>query len=388
MAPAHVRCWARSGTAPPMPTATQRELDRRRAEAPTPPGSASTSPRDAETAYEVSVRLTPSSSGPSVSAGPVDQHALRDRPRLAHAPDRVERAVDRQHQRERGDHQHHQADDAEPARLGRELGQRGQHRLGDGVGHQALQEVLLQRLLEASRTSGTREQRQHHRHQRHQRDQRGEGQAAGGERRGGLRGSAARSVRSGVEPGPGAAACATAAATLRASSRVGARGRELMLAIMPAMTPRPPQPPRRARGVAAPTRASPRAGGGLLAPDRARPGVGAVAGAHRHAHAGAQGAAAAAAAGRAAALAPLHLPLAQPAGLAVRRRRRGARGQRPRHSARRWRALEVAALRSSLFAACAVHIRQRALRRAATAADMSADAARARCATCVGARTC
>ncbi len=50
-----------------------------------------------------------SSSGPSVMRGPVDQHPLRQRPRLAHPPDVVERAVDGENQRQRRDQQHDQA---------------------------------------------------------------------------------------------------------------------------------------------------------------------------------------------------------------------------------------------------------------------------------------
>ena len=174
-------CSARSGTAPPCrrPAATNSSVSSSR---PTPPGSAPTKPRDAEIAYDVSVRLDAEQQRPERHRGPVDEHALRDRPRLAHAPDRVERAVDRQHQRERGDDQHHQADGAEPVRLAGELRQR--------------QPAPAWRWCRAPGSAGStsrsatwkrrehregREHRQHHRDQRHQRDQRREGQAARGE---------------------------------------------------------------------------------------------------------------------------------------------------------------------------------------------------------------
>jgi hypothetical protein len=70
---------------------------------------------------------------------------------------------------------------ADAARLAGELGQRAQHRPRDRLGHQGLQEVLLERALKAREHREGAEHRQHHREQRHQRDQRREGQAAGGE---------------------------------------------------------------------------------------------------------------------------------------------------------------------------------------------------------------
>jgi hypothetical protein len=87
-----------------------------------------------------------------------------------------------QHHRQRADEQRDQADQAEPARAQRELRDRAEHRLGDRVGNERLQEIALQRVLQRREHRKRREQRQHHRDQRHQRDDRGERQAAGGER--------------------------------------------------------------------------------------------------------------------------------------------------------------------------------------------------------------
>ena len=46
---------------------------------------------------------------PEGDRGPVDEHALRDRPRRANAPDRIERAVDGEHQRERSEDEEDEA---------------------------------------------------------------------------------------------------------------------------------------------------------------------------------------------------------------------------------------------------------------------------------------
>ncbi len=94
---------------------------------------------------------------PERDGGPVDEHALRDRPRRAHAPDGIERAVDRQHQRDRRQHEHDEADAAEALRLGGELVERRQHRARDGVGHERLQEVLLERDCETPPNIGNAE---------------------------------------------------------------------------------------------------------------------------------------------------------------------------------------------------------------------------------------
>mmetsp|Transcript_15047 Transcript_15047/g.35625 ORF Transcript_15047/g.35625 Transcript_15047/m.35625 type:complete len:469 (-) Transcript_15047:155-1561(-) len=134
--------------------------------------------------------------------GPVDQHPLGHRPRALNPPDRVQRAVDGQHQRQRADAQGHQADRAELAGLGRELRQRAQHRLGDVGRNQALQEVLLQRRLEARKHRKGREDGEHHRQQRHQRDQGREGQAAGRESQLFLAEALAEGVQR-LQPGPG-----------------------------------------------------------------------------------------------------------------------------------------------------------------------------------------
>jgi uncharacterized membrane protein len=118
---------------------------------------------------------------PERQHAPVDEHALREGARARHAPDRVHRAVDREHQRQCGQHQHAQAHRAQARGLGGKLRQGAEDGLGDAVGHQALQEVFFERGLKAREHRERAEHRQHHRHQRHQRDQRGEGQAAGRE---------------------------------------------------------------------------------------------------------------------------------------------------------------------------------------------------------------
>jgi hypothetical protein len=86
----------------------------------------------------------PAASGPSVRPPSTPARAA-PAAAAAHAPDGVERAVDGQHQRQRRGHQQHQAQRAHAARPCRELRQRAQHRPRDAVGHQVLQEVLLQR---------------------------------------------------------------------------------------------------------------------------------------------------------------------------------------------------------------------------------------------------
>ena len=191
-------------------------------------------------------------------------------------------------------------------------------------GHQALQEVLLQRALELGEHRKGREQRQHHREQRHQRDQRGEGQAAGGDAQVVFAEALAQRACS-VEPGPSA-------------QRLQQR-RKLVGAHLPqAVAHRhagyhasmvEPRSPATALGMDAIVRWSRCAGVGQPAGvDRAGPGLGAVARAHGQRHAGHQGAAAAAAAAGAVARAHVHLPLGQPAGVDLLRRRRRARYHR------------------------------------------------------------
>ena len=110
---------------------------------------------------------------------PVDQHPLAERPRPLDAPDAVERAVDGQHQRQRRDEQHPQADRAQPAGLARELRQVAQHLPGDRVRDQALHQPGLQGALQLAEHRKRREHRQRHREERHQRHRGGEGEAAG-----------------------------------------------------------------------------------------------------------------------------------------------------------------------------------------------------------------
>jgi uncharacterized membrane protein len=149
------------------------------------------------------VRLTPRASGPDRQRRPVDQHPLAQRARLAHTPDAVECAVDGQHQRQRGGHQQEQAQRTQAARLARKLGQRAQHRLGNAIGHQVVQEVLLQRRFETGEHREGTEHGQHHRDQRNQGDERGEGQAACRLAQAVFAEALAQRAQ-GLEPGPGA----------------------------------------------------------------------------------------------------------------------------------------------------------------------------------------
>ena len=110
---------------------------------------------------------------------PVHQHPLGQRPRAAHAPDRIERAVDREHQRQRAHHQRTEADGAEPAGAAGELRDVIEHLPRDGVRHQALHQPGLQVRLQLAEDGKGGEERQGHREERHQRDHGGEGQAAG-----------------------------------------------------------------------------------------------------------------------------------------------------------------------------------------------------------------
>ena len=117
--------------------------------------------------------------GPQRDGGPVNQHTLRKRPRLAHAPDAVERAVNRQHHGNRGDHQHSQTGHTQPAGLARKLRQVAQHLARNAVGNQALDQPGLQGTLQLGKHRKGREDGQRHREKRHQRNRGGEGQAAG-----------------------------------------------------------------------------------------------------------------------------------------------------------------------------------------------------------------
>ena len=213
-----------------------------------------------------------------------------------------------------------------PSRLARveNWRDRAHHRPGDRVGNERLQEVALQRVLQRREHRERREQRQHHRHQRHQRDDRREGQAAGGEREAVLAKAPRPASARVVEPGPAPARAAIQ--RVGDAQRFGhGAGRAKHCwhhkqRWTDARLPRPPSSRRtRALAVGVDARA-----------DRPRPRLGAVARADRPRHARGQGAAAAPAAAGLLRDAPLHLPLAEPAGLALRRRRRGARDERAR----------------------------------------------------------
>ena len=91
---------------------------------------------------------------------------------------------------------------AEPIRLAGKLRQRFQHRPGNRVGHQGLQQILFQRTLERREHREGREQGQHHGDQGHQCDQGGEGQAAGRLAEP-VFAKALPQRDGGVEPGPG-----------------------------------------------------------------------------------------------------------------------------------------------------------------------------------------
>jgi hypothetical protein len=111
--------------------------------------------------------------------GPVDQHALAQRPQTAHAPDVVERTVDGEDQRQRGGQQHGKTPPPQPVGLGRELREVAQHLARDVVGHQALDQPALQHILQLAEHGEGREHGQRHRNEGHQRQDGGEGQAAG-----------------------------------------------------------------------------------------------------------------------------------------------------------------------------------------------------------------
>jgi hypothetical protein len=112
---------------------------------------------------------------------PVDQHPLAQWSRTPDAPDVVQRAIDRDDQRESGKEQRGQSRGPQPARLAGELGQIAQHLARDGVRDQALHQPALQRTLHRVEHRERRQNRQRHREQGHQRDHRGEGEAARGE---------------------------------------------------------------------------------------------------------------------------------------------------------------------------------------------------------------
>eukprot|EP01136_Pigoraptor_vietnamica_P016251 Opistho-1_new@60105 len=74
---------------------------------------------------------------------PVHQHALRERARLAHAPDVVELAVDGEDERQRRDEQHQRAGPAHLPGLVGKLVEVAEHLLGDVGRHQALHPHVL-----------------------------------------------------------------------------------------------------------------------------------------------------------------------------------------------------------------------------------------------------
>ena len=100
--------------------------------------------------------------------GPIDQHALAQWPQLAHAPDVVERAVDRENQHQGRDHQDRQTHRAQATRLGRELREVVQHRPRNGVRDQAVHQPALQQQLHFSEDRKCGKNRQRHGHEGHQ----------------------------------------------------------------------------------------------------------------------------------------------------------------------------------------------------------------------------
>ena len=225
-----------------------------------------------------------------------------------------------------------------------------------------LQEVALQRRPAAWEHREGPEHRQHHRDQRHERDHRGEGEAAGGEREAVLakaRGSASRRCVTTARPAKRSDAARRAG--VRIGHGAGGEGHCW-------------HHKRRWTTAAAPTRrpaSDARAGASAstLALIAARPGLGALARADRPRHARDQGAAARCCRWPGlAAHAPLHLSLDQPPGLALRRRRRGARDQRARHRRLAGR-LEIAARVRALRRLRAARARPPARRRRGRAAQ-------------------
>jgi uncharacterized membrane protein len=101
------------------------------------------------------------------------------------------------------------------------------------VGHQALQEVLLQRTLEIAEHREGREHGQHHRHQRHQGDQGGEGQAAGGQAEAVFLESAGAGCAGCRTTASGAARCSSMPAACAPGEALRSASED-MLAIMPA----------------------------------------------------------------------------------------------------------------------------------------------------------
>jgi hypothetical protein len=110
---------------------------------------------------------------------PVHQHALRERPCLAHAPDHVEGGLDRHHRHHRRDEQHDHAERRQPFGLRRKLVQVFEDLAIELLRHQVIGKETLQRALKRSENRECGEQREGDGGKRHQCQHRGERQAAG-----------------------------------------------------------------------------------------------------------------------------------------------------------------------------------------------------------------
>ena len=111
--------------------------------------------------------------------GPVNQHALAQRARGTHAPDGIERAVNRENHGQDAEHQYHQTGQTELVGFTGKQGQVAQHLACYVLGHQALHQPFLGNVLELAENRKRGDDRQHHGNHGHQRNRGRESEAAG-----------------------------------------------------------------------------------------------------------------------------------------------------------------------------------------------------------------
>ena len=116
---------------------------------------------------------------PQGDGRPVQQDPLRNRPLALDPPDLAQGALNRHHQEHRRKQHHGQASRAQTAGLARELRQVTEPLPGNAFGHQPLDQPALNRVLELAKHRKRRKNRQCHRKQGHQRQHGGEGERTG-----------------------------------------------------------------------------------------------------------------------------------------------------------------------------------------------------------------